>query len=113
MTVLREFFDSIEWWRLRPDRCLLGKDPADESFRTHVMSAVGERGQFGVLYLPVASELEINPAALGTSVRGTWVDPKTGKRDSAGNFDGKPVKVTPPASGDWLLLLERAVGTNR
>jgi hypothetical protein len=87
---------------------LLGEERTDESFRTHVMSAVAEGGRFGLLYLPIAEELDLNPAALGTSVRGTWVDPRTGKREPAGTFEGKPVKVTPPGAGDWLLLLEPA-----
>jgi hypothetical protein len=113
MTVLRNFFESLEWWRLRPDRCLLGEETADDSFRSYVMSAVAEGGDFGLLYLPVATELDVNAAALGNSVRATWVDPRTGKRDSAGTLAGKPAKVKPPAEGDWLLLLERADRTRR
>jgi hypothetical protein len=113
MTILRDFFESLDWWRLRPDRCLLGEETSDESFRSYVMSAVADGGDFGLLYLPASSGLDINPAALGSTVRATWVDPRTGKRDSAGTLPGKPVKVTPPGAGDWLLLLERTGRTGR
>ena len=42
----RHIFDSFEWWRLRPDRCLLGPEPDDPEFKHYAMSAVAEGAPF-------------------------------------------------------------------
>jgi hypothetical protein len=44
MKVLRSIFDSIEWWRLRPDRSLLKEDVYDAAtFQDYIMSAMAEK----------------------------------------------------------------------
>jgi hypothetical protein len=44
----------------------------------------------------------------GNTVRATWVNPQTGERKVAGEFEntGQRTFTTPPSSDDGVLLLE-------
>jgi len=106
MKVLRDFFESVEWWRLRPDRSLLAEDPPDPGFRAYPMPARSEDGAFAVVYFPDNPVIALNLSAFRKTVRGTWVDPRTGERKPAGSWKPeKRVDLKTPAAGDWLLIL--------
>ena len=98
MKALREIFDSVAWWKLRPDRALLAEDSDDPEFRNHIMAALSETGDFALLYLPANDAVKLNPGKFRKAV---WLDPRTGQR--------QPAAVQPemktPGSGDWVLLL--------
>jgi uncharacterized protein DUF4038/uncharacterized protein DUF5060/collagenase-like protein with putative collagen-binding domain len=100
MRVMRDIFDSIEWWKLRPDRSLLAEDTVDEEFRTYVMSSRSEDGRFAVLYVPAGATLKLNLAPLGGRVRATWIDPRSGRREPSSLTVSKP-----PSTEDWVLIL--------
>ena len=106
MKVLREFFDSIEWWKLRPDRSLLAQDTDDPEFLRYAMPARAEDGTFAVIYLPDNPSGKLDLSAFQRAVSGTWVDPRTGKRTSAGEWEpARGIEWQTPFEGDWLLLL--------
>lgn len=106
MQVLRRIFDSLEWWRLRPDRSLLAEDPRDPEFRTYIMPARSEGGDFALIYLPANPEVKLNLSGFRGAVEAIWLDPRTGERRAAGRLKPLPaVTLKTPAEGDWLLWL--------
>lgn len=107
MGVLRKVFDSLEWWKLRPDRSLLAEDPRDPDFSPYIMPARSETGEFALIYLPANPETKLNLSAFRRGVRATWLDPRTGRRLARGRLRPlAPVILNTPGEGDWLLLLE-------
>ncbi|MCP5112717.1 MAG: DUF4038 domain-containing protein, partial [bacterium] len=78
MGVLRRIFDSIEWWKLRPDRSLLAQDVDDPEFLSYPMPARAEDGSFGLVYLPNNPAGKLDLSGFSESVKGTWIDPRTG-----------------------------------
>ena len=106
MKVLRAVFDSLEWWKLRPDRSLLAEDPQDPEFRSYIMPACSRTGDFALVYLPANPEVTLNLSRFTGAVRAAWIDPRTGARHPVSHL--KPaaaVKLKTPGDGDWLLLL--------
>jgi len=106
MQVLRRIFDSLEWWKLRPDRSLLAEDTPDPEFRRYIMPARAEGGDFALIYLPANPIVRLNLSRFRTTVEASWIDPRTGARRLAGRH--KPVaevELKTPDEQDWLLLL--------
>ncbi len=107
MKVLREFFDSIAWWRLRPDRTLLADDPPDPEFRAWPMPARADDGGFAVIYLPANPSVRLNLSSFRGAVSATWVDPRSGRREQGPVWKPDPdVTAAAPGPGDWLLYLK-------
>lgn len=107
MRVLREVFESFEWWRLRPDRSLLAEDLEGEGFSAYMMPARSTDGRFGIVYLPANPSIRLNLAAFGGRVQAEWIDPRSGERRPAGRLKGGVVDLQTPGAGDWLLHLRR------
>lgn len=106
MKVLRELFDSLQWWKLRPDRTLLAEDPRDPEFRSYIMAARSRTGEFALLYLPANPVVKLNLSGFSGTVRAAWIDPRTGQRRAAGRFrPTAELALKAPGEGDWLLLL--------
>jgi hypothetical protein len=108
MKVLRNLFDTFDWWRLRPDRSILAEDKFDEeSFRDYSMAAVSDRRDFALLYLPVPGRVAVNASALkGSRSEARWLNPRTGEQTRAGTFAaGAAFSLETPSEGDWLLLV--------
>jgi hypothetical protein len=105
MKHLHDFLASIEWWRLEPAHELIRNQPEDVSRR--MVLAKDARGNLGVAYLPDNECIEVDLAPLAPNLTARWFDPVKGR------FAGSPERVggerverfTPPAKGDWVLLL--------
>lgn len=107
MKVLKEFFDSFDWWKLRPDRSLLAEEPPQTDFRSYPMPARSEDGSFAVVYLPANPTGKLDLTGFNSTVSATWVDPRTGKRTPAGEWEPvSGVEWKTPFEGDWLLVLQ-------
>jgi len=107
MRVLREVFDSVEWWKLRPDRSLLAEDPADPEFRACLMPARSTSGDFALIYLPGNPSLKLNLSGFARAMTGAWIDPRTGDRRPAGEWTLQAaLELKTPGAGDWLLLVQ-------
>lgn len=100
MRVLHEVFESISWWKLRPDRTLLAEDKPDASFRDYAMPARSE--ECALIYLPANPTVKVNPGRFREAV---WIDPRTGDRHPAGRLQPGTAELRTPGEGDWLLLL--------
>ena len=106
MRVMRDIFDSLEWWRLRPDRSLLAEDPEGDGFRSYMMPARSEDGRFALIYLPANPSVKLNLSGFKRRVNAQWLDPRTGRRSPGGALPpGGQVELKTPVEGDWLLLL--------
>lgn len=104
MTYLRDFFQSIDWWRLEPAPELMLNQPEDP-VRLPVV-AKSKAGDLLVAYLPDDTPLELNLAHLTETLQGTWYNPVTGEYSSASRRVRPGIaRFTPPGPGDWTLLL--------
>lgn len=104
MKVLREVFESVAWWKLRPDRSLLAEDPEDPEFRTYIMPARSEDGTFALIYLPANPSVKLDLRKLQGKPKAAWIDPRTGERRPAALH----AEMKTPGQGDWLLLVQTA-----
>ena len=103
MTVLKNFFTSLEWWKLWPDLSLIASEiPKGRS----AAAAVSEDNDFAVVYFSTRMELKIHSGRVGgKSARAVWVDPASGKRISENAVSGKTHDFTSPACCDDAILL--------
>jgi len=108
MRVLRQVFDSLPWWELRPDRTLLAEDSVDEGFTNYIMPSRTEKGDAALIYLPANPVVKLNLRGLRGPMEAFWVDPRTGRRTAAAQEGlAGEVELRAPDNQDWLLLLRR------
>jgi len=95
------------WWRLEPAHELIRNQPSDVTRR--MVLARSAAGDLAVAYLPDNEAIEVNMSQFPAPLAGRWFDPVRGR------YTPLPDRVanqgihrfTPPANGDWVLLLER------
>jgi hypothetical protein len=104
MTYMKRFFESIDWWRLRPANDLILNQPEEPA--SVMAAAQSENGNLFAAYLPGNKAIELDLRHLGTGLHATWFDPVTGKYTPAATLNpGGTQTFTPPGNGDWVLLL--------
>lgn len=79
MKILRDFFDRLPWWDLRPADDLVLERKPDKLFRSYVKAAKSTDNKWLVIYVPENTAITIKVGALGKKVVGLWFDPRTGK----------------------------------
>jgi len=97
------FFDSITWWKLRPDASLLAEQPAGDDPARHVSTSRSESGDLAVIYLPVGGRVRLKEGVLRDGLRAEWFDPRTGRRTIIQGPLGTDFLA--PDQQDWVLLL--------
>jgi len=102
LTVLKKFFTSFEWWKLKPDLTLFGS----ETWREQA-AAISEDEDFAIIYFKARMELPVNIGRIGKGnpVKATWIDPVTGKETGHLKVDGDFYKFTSPACCDDAILM--------
>lgn len=106
MTVLRDLFNSVEWWKLRPDRTLLVPGRGAFDYERYPVAAVAEDNSFAIVYLPDDSPVTVNLDRFQATVDAVWIDPTNGQREVVLNWRPRhEQEMRPPTGGDWLLLL--------
>jgi len=106
LTVLKNFFTSFKWWKLKPDITLFGS----ETWRTQA-AAISEDEDFAIIYFTSRTELpvEIGRIGRGGSVKATWIDPISGKEVGELVVSGDSYRFTSPACcDDAILFMKRA-----
>ncbi len=107
MTVLRRFFESGEWWRLRPAQDLLLIQPGTADVRRFITAGRTTDDRWTVVYTPCGGSIELARDAVGAR-NARWFDPRAGlwqaARSEAGTAADRAVFVTPD-DGDWVLDL--------
>lgn len=110
MAHLFDFFDSINWWELRPAPELLAKQPGDADVHKYVLASRSPSGDLAILYAPEGGTIVLNASALPGETEATWVDPRDGSRHSAtSHTDSENITFETPSASDWLLQLKRDV----
>ena len=108
MAILRRFFESGEWWRLRPAQAILAEQPGADDARRFVAAGRTEPGDWTVVYLPRGGPIRLHPGRAGDA-SARWFDPRTGHWSAAEaviNADGTTTFVTPD-DRDWVLDLRQ------
>jgi hypothetical protein len=63
-----------------------------------------------IAYLPTKRTFTVDLSKVaGSAAQTWWYNPRTGKSEAAGKFaTGAKQRFTPPAEGDWVLVLDDA-----
>jgi len=101
MTIMRDFFGSIEWWRLEPAHDLISQEGTPDNQTRAVFAAAKDR-TLAVAYAPPAG-VPPRSAVFPKTLRAEWFDPATGKRTPAELSEW----LTPRAGSDDAALLLR------
>ncbi|MBV6433654.1 MAG: hypothetical protein IANPNBLG_03845 [Bryobacteraceae bacterium] len=108
MTVLRDFFASIEWWRLEPAHQVVA-EPAPSNLERAVFAWAADRS-FGIAYMPL-QRLTLDLGRFPGPVEAVWINPRSGGRiPVAARLPNRGThRFDPPEEGeDWALLLRTA-----
>jgi hypothetical protein len=109
MTIARRYFESGDWWRLRPAQDLLCEQPGDTDSRRFVAVAMTDGGEWVAAYLPEATESIRFGAKAASATSARWFDPRTGRWLAANPVGGDEAKIfSPPDAGDWVLDVRRS-----
>jgi hypothetical protein len=105
MTVLRRFFDDLDWWRLRPAPELLMEQPGEHDPTRFVAAARTEDGRLAVLYLPTGGSVRLNAQSLVRPTPAHWFNPRTGEWADGGTVVEATHTLTAPDNSDWVLCI--------
>jgi hypothetical protein len=105
MTTLRDFFESIAWWQLRPAPELLKEQPGTVDPERFIAAAKSIDHQTGLLYLPQGGSVALRLEAWPNQIAADWFDPRLGTRQAAIADKHMANQYTAPSHQDWLLHL--------
>lgn len=107
LKVMRELFDNLPWWELRPADEIVLNRADDPTFLHYVKAARTEKGDWAVVYLPDNESVLINIKALSGPVESVWFDPRTGKFSKTIQVPAEvpECQFRSPGKGDWVLVL--------
>jgi hypothetical protein len=116
MSALFALFESLPWWKLRPEPpgSTLVDGQGDFGSRDWASTARDVNGRLVVIYAPSARDLTVNLARLSGTLRARWYDPTSGhfRVAAEGILGNDRARVfVPPVNNDagdsdWVLLLE-------
>jgi hypothetical protein len=104
MSVMRTFFESGPWWKLRPAPELIVNNPAPGnpgSPASFIAAASTESGDWSVIYIPTGGAATLSGATRFNEAR--WVDPRNGESTQA--IPRSTTFTAPDPSHDWLLSI--------
>jgi hypothetical protein len=106
MSILRDFFAAVEWWRLQPaPQRVLSKGG---TVLDRPVLAVADDGSFAVAYLPDSGSITVDMAAFASPMEALWFNPLTAERaplPRALPNSGASEFTAPGSRSDWVLLL--------
>ena len=108
---LRRLTDARPWTELIPEqKPQFLHSGADRHLPNNAATcAVAETSSWACVYTPTQRLLEVDLTVLkGTQLRATWFNPRDGAAQEIDLPTGSPSQFTPPAEGDWVLLIEDA-----
>jgi hypothetical protein len=108
MQYLHDFLAAIAWWQLEPAHELILNQPDNVTCRM-VLARLAQR-DYAVAYLPDNEWIEVNLSAFSAPLVARWFDPVRRRfAPIPGNVKNDGVhRFTPPAKGEWVLVLERS-----
>lgn len=106
MTILKKFFESGPWTKLRPAPQLLAGQTGDWKPADFVAAAATAAGDWAVIYTPAGRPFRLNTHDLRAKAIAEWFDPRTGKTRPADPLArGAIQSFTPPDPNDWVLSI--------
>jgi hypothetical protein len=107
------FFRSRRWFDLVPDQKheVVTDGLGEFNGLDYLSAARTADGSLGLAYMPSARTVTVDMSRLvGQAVAVSWVNPHTGKSQSAGRFAPSGLRqFAPPGKGDWLLILDTQI----
>jgi hypothetical protein len=110
MTMVQRLFTSRRWWLLQPDytNAVLTNGAGTYGQSDYAVAASATDGSSIVAYLPTSRTVTIATSSLGRdSVSAWWFKPADGTTTRDGDYAGGANSFTPPASGDWVLVVDK------
>jgi len=115
MQHFQALFKSRNWETLVPDTSQSILMAGDGTFggTDYALAACAADGSSIIAYLPSARAITISGACLtGNTMIAWWYDPSKGVATQIGTFPTTtPQHFTPPASGDWVLVVDSSVAS--
>lgn len=112
MTHWGDLFRSRRWWELVPDQDhTVVTDGLGELWGLdYTAAAASPDGRLIIAYMTAPRTITVDLARMPAGrADAWWFNPRTGEATKIGTFaTGAPVKFTPPADGDWALVLDDA-----
>ncbi len=109
MGLLKRIFTQREaWWHLVPDQSILASGGVTEG-RILNLAARHKDGRWVMVYCGGEAEFAVDMTKVaGKTANAFWVDPRTAKSTSVGEFDAAGVRAfsTPGGWEDALLVIE-------
>ena len=110
MVRLKALFTSRPWYELVPDQKHEVVVDGLGEFRglDYLAAARTPDGGTVIAYMPTSRTFTVDLSKVsGTAAQAWWYNPRTGKADAAEKFPtGAKQKFTPPAEGDWVLVVD-------
>ena len=107
MMHLASFFNSIEFWRLRPAPGILARQPGNDSAGLYIAAARSDDGDLAVIYAPNTRAVSVKASALPPMPIISWFNPRNGERGSAvAVVNDNVIDFATPGAGDWLLVIK-------
>lgn len=107
MAHVAEFFNSIDFWRLRPAPVAVVNQPGNQAAHRYVAAAKSDQRDLLVLYVPEDRTVEVKLDLMPESPNVTWVNPRTGERSPAvAVVTASTCQFPTPAEGDWILFMK-------
>lgn len=107
MAHLADFFNSIEFWRLRPAPMVVVNQPGKENPRRSMAAGRTDQKDLLVVYIPEDRTVEIKLDALPPSPTIGWINPRTGEKSPAvAVVTQTTVQFPTPSEGDWILFMK-------
>jgi len=108
MKYLRNFFESLKWWTLRPAQELLANQPGNREAAEFVAAAQSEEEPWVVLYFPVGQKIHLNAEKFPQFAIVRWYDPSRGQWKDGEQALGNSGELTAPDGGDWIAWIGAA-----
>jgi hypothetical protein len=107
-----KLFRSRAWYELIPDQKHEVVTGGLGEFRGLDYLAAGRTsdGSTVIAYMPTKRTITVDMSKVsGSQAMGWWFDPRNGQSTTAGTFPTAGTQeLTPPAEGDWVLVLDDA-----
>jgi hypothetical protein len=115
MRYFQALFKSRHWETLVPDTAESVLMAGNGTFGAadYASAACASDGSSIIAYLPSSRAVTVSGACLtGSTMIAWWYDPSTGVATQIGTFPTTtPQHFTPPASGDWVLVVDSSVAS--
>ncbi len=104
---MAEFFDPIEFWRLRPLAGAVIGQSSTTSLRDFIAASKSESGNPTLLYVPEQRVVKVLPGAWPAAADAKWFSPRTGLSSPvvAAAASSAAWEFTTPSAEDWVLVV--------